>query len=159
MKTILRGFAFVVLTLVLLLPLRAFGQEKKESPLHDEMEAMNHNLRVISRQYTNLTEKASTLELVDSMLKHAETARGLTPSKVEKLTGDSQTKLLDTFHKDLDGVIKEIGLLKDAITADKTDVAKAEIDKIWQLKQSGHKDLGVGEGHKHGGPPPPAPGQ
>jgi hypothetical protein len=45
--------------------------------------------------------------------------------------------------------------LKQALTTDKTDAAKAEIDKIAQLKESSHKELGVGGGHKHGGPPPP----
>ena len=161
MNTTLRRVAFVVLTLALLLPLRSFAQEKKESPLHDEMEAMNHSLRQISHQYTDLSQKTSTLALVDEMLKHAETARGLMPPQVEKLTGDEQTKKLDTFHSDLDGVIKEIGNLKTAVAADKTSDIKAEIDKLWGLKQAGHKDLGVGDGHKHGGPPPPppAPGQ
>jgi soluble cytochrome b562 len=93
------------------------------------------------------------------MQKHAETARTLTPPKAEKLTGDDQTKYVDTFHKDLDALLKEIGLLKQALTTDKTDAAKAEIDKIAQLKESSHKELGVGGGHKHGGPPPPAPEQ
>ncbi len=161
MKTILRRSVLVVLTLVLLPPLSTFAQEKKEDPLHSEMEAMNHSLRQISRQYTDLSQKASTLELVDTLQKHAETARGLTPPKANTLSGDDQTKLLDTFHKDLDAVITEIGLLKQAVAADKNDDVKAELDKLMQLKQSGHTDLGVGEGggHKHGGPPPPPPGQ
>jgi len=161
MKKILQRSAFVALTFTLLLPLSTFAQgEKEESPLHNEMEGMNRSLRQINRQYTNLTQKASTLELVATMQKHAETARTLTPPKANKLTGDDQTKYLDTFHKDLDAVIKEMGLLQQAIASDKTDVAKAEIDKIKQLENSSHKELGVGEGHKRGGPPPPpAPGQ
>ena len=147
-----------MLTLTLL-PLRAIAQEKKESPLHTEMEAINRSLRLINRQYTDPAQKASTLELVATMQKHAETARTLAPPKADKLTGDDQAKYLDTFHKDLDSLIKEIGLLKQAVTADKIDAAKAEIDKIAQLKESSHKELGVGGGgHKHGGPPP-APAQ
>jgi soluble cytochrome b562 len=165
MNTTLRRAAFVVLGLSLLLPLRTFAQEPPpgapKDPLHDEMEAMGHTLRQISKQYSDPGKKTETLALVDALAKHAQTARSLTPGKVEKLTGDDQTKLLDTFHKDLDGVIQEIGVLKQAIAADKTDEAKAEIEKLFQLKQAGHKDLGVGDGHKHGGPPPPppAPGQ
>jgi hypothetical protein len=163
MKTISQRSAFLVLTLILLQPLPTFAQGPqggKESPLHGEMEGINRSLRQINRQYTNLTQKASTLELVAAMQKHAETARTLTPPKADKLTGDDQAKYLDTFHKDLDAVIKEMGLLQQAIAADKTDDAKAEIDKIKQLENSSHKELGVGEGHKHGGPPPPpAPGQ
>jgi hypothetical protein len=161
MKTILQRSAFVALTFTLLLPLSTFAQgDKEESPLHNEMEGMNRSLRQINRQYTNLTQKASTLELVATMQKHAETARTLTPPKANKLTGDDQTKYLDTFHKDLDAVITEMGLLQQAIVADKTDVAKTEIAKIRQLEESSHKELGVGAGgHKHGGPPPPAPAQ
>ncbi len=154
MKTIFRRSTLFVLTLALLLPLRAMAQEKKESPLHNEMEAINRSLRLINRQYADLTQKAATLELVATMQKHAETARTLTPPKSEKLTGDDQTKYLDTFHKDIDALLKEIGLLKQAIATDKTDAAKAEIDKISNLKESSHKELGVGGGHKHGGPPP-----
>ena len=155
----LQRSAFVVLTLVLLLPLRSFAEEGKDSPLHVEMEAMNRSLRLIKRQYADPAQKASTLGLVSTMQKHAETARTLTPPKSEKLTGDDQAKYLDSFHKDLDALLKEIGLLQQAIAADKTDAAKAEIDKIAQLKESSHKELGVGGGdHKHGGPPP-SPGQ
>jgi hypothetical protein len=160
MKTILQRSALVVLTLTLLLPLSIFAQGGKDSPLHGEMEAMNRSLRLINRQYTDPAQKASTLELVATMQKHAATARTLTPPKADKLAGDDQAKYLDTFHKDLDAVIKEMGLLQQAIAADKTDAAKAEIDKIKQLEESSHKELGVGEGHKRGGPPPPpAPGQ
>ena len=159
MKTILQRSALVVLTLTLLLPLRAIAQEKKDSPLHGEMEAMNRSLRLINRQYTDPAQKASTLELVATMQKHAETARTLTPPKADKLTGDDQTKYVDTFHKDLDSLIKEIGLLNQAIAADKTDAAKAEIDKIKQLEESSHKELGVGGGGRKRGGPPPAPAQ
>ena len=154
MKIIFQRSALFVLTLILLLPLRAIAQEKKESPLHTEMEAINRSLRLINRQYADPAQKAATLELVATMQKHVETARTLAPPKSEKLTGDDQTKYLDTFHKDLDALIKEIGLLKQAIAADKTDAAKVEIDKIAHLKDSSHKELGVGGGgHKHGGPP------
>src|SRR5271154_6179470 len=105
MKTILQRSALVALTLTLLLPLRTFAQGgKEESPLHTEMEAMNHSLRLINRQYTDPAQKTNTLELVDAMEKHAQTARGLTPPKADKLTGDDQTKYLDTFHKDIDSL-------------------------------------------------------
>jgi soluble cytochrome b562 len=136
--------------------LKLFAQGEHESPLHDEMEAMGHALRLVNRQYADLTQKASTLALVAEMQKHAETAKTLVPPKAAKMTGDQQTQYLDTFHNDLDKLITEIAALKQAITADQTDVAKAEIEKIGQLKQSSHKELGVGGG-KHNGPPPGSP--
>jgi soluble cytochrome b562 len=154
MKTTFQRHALVGFTLALFLPLQTFAQGGKDSPLHNEMEAINRSLRLINRQYADPAQKASTLELVAAMEKHAETARTLTPPKSDKMAAADQAKYLGAFHKDLDALIKEIGLLKQAVTAGKADAAKAEIDKISQLKDSSHKELGVGGGgHKHGGPP------
>jgi soluble cytochrome b562 len=156
---ILSRCCFLTLAVALLLPLGAFAADEHDSQLHEQMEAINHNFRLVNRQYADPTQKTSTLEFVAAMQQHAEKARTLTPPKADKLSGDDQTKYLDTFHKDLDALIKEIGALQQAIAADKLDVAKAEIDKIQQLKGSSHKELGVGENHGHGGPPPgPPPG-
>src|ERR1035441_3133543 len=126
MKTTFLRSAFVVLTLALLLPLRTFAQGGKDSPLHNEMEGINRSLRLINRQYTDPAQKASTLELVATMEKHAETARTLTPPKSDKMAAADQAKYLDTFHKNLDALIKEVGLLKQAITADKADATKVD---------------------------------
>jgi len=165
MKNIVRSLWLFVLLTTPLAPLNLFAQGDHESPLHDQMEGMNHALRLVNRQYTDLTQKASTLALVAEMQKHAETAKTLIPPKASKMSGDQQTQYLDTFHNDLDKLIAEIAALKQAITADQIDVAKAEIQKIGQLKESSHKELGVGAGKHHGpspgsppdSPPPPAP--
>jgi len=160
MKTLLRISSLFALVVTLLLPCSAFAADTSGPSVHDEMEAMNHSFRTVGRQYADPAQKASTLTLVADMLKHAQTARTLTPPQADKLSGDDQTKFIDTFHKDLDALIKEIGSLQQAVTADQTDVAKAEIDKIAHLKSSSHKELGVGGGGKHSGPPPgPPPGQ
>ena len=161
MKNIIRGLWLFALLTTPFAPLNLFAQGEHESPLHDEMEGMNHALRLVNRQYTDLTQKASTLALVAEMHKHAETAKTLTPPKAVKMTGDPQTQYLNSFHNDLDKLITEIAALKQAITADQTDVARAEIEKIGHLKESSHKELGVGGGKHHGplpgSPPPPAP--
>ena len=161
MRKIIHGLWLFALLFAPLAPLNLFAQGEHESPLHDEMEGMNHALRLVNRQYTDLTQKASTLALVAEMQKHAETAKTLVPPKAAKLTGDQQAQYLTTFHSDLDKLIAEIAALKQAIAADQADVAKAEIGKISQLKESSHKELGVGGGKHHGPPPgsPPPPSQ
>jgi uncharacterized membrane protein YukC len=158
MKTLIRGSGLCALLVTLLLPFTIVAAEAPESPLHNEMEAMNRSFRSVGRQYADPAQKASTLSLVADMLKHAQTARTLTPPKADKMSGDQQTNYIDTFHKDLDALIKEIGSLQQAVAADKTDLVKAEIDKIAQLKGSSHKELGVdGGGKRHGPQPPPQP--
>ena len=154
MKTIIRRPHFLVLLAPLVLSLNAFAAGH-ESPLHDEMEGLNQDFRLVNRQYADPAQKVSTLNFVADMQKHAQKARTLTPPKAGKLSGADQAKYVDTFHNDLDALIKEIGALQQAITADKLDVAKTEIAKIAQLKDSSHKELGVNMGGgKHKGPPP-----
>src|SRR5271169_2137669 len=123
MKKIIRGLWLIVLLTATLLPINVFAQGDHDSPLHEEMEGMNHALRLVNRQYTDPAQKVSTLALVAEMQKHAETARTLTPPKAARMSGDQQTQYLDTFHNDLDKLITEITALKQAITADQIDVA------------------------------------
>jgi soluble cytochrome b562 len=133
------------------------GGRPPDSPLHKEMESINKNQRTLSRQIADPEKKASSLELVGAMQKSAETAKTLTPPQAEKLPEAEKTKYMSTFAKDMDSLIKELASLKDAITTDKPDVAKAELDKIMKLKQSSHKELDVKEprGRGPGGPGKP----
>ena len=154
METMIRSSHVLVLFATVLIPLSAFAGGGHESPLHDEMEGINQDFRLVNRQYADPAQKASTLNFVVDMQKHAQKARTLIPPKADKMSGADQTKYIDAFHNDLDTLIKEIGALQQAIAADKLDVAKTEIAKIAQLKDSSHKELGVGGGGKHRGPPP-----
>ena len=94
------------------------------------------------------------------MQKNVDAAKTLTPSKAEKLTGDERAKYLKTYKKNLDELSTEIAALKQAIDSGASDKAKAALDKIGQLKNSSHKELGVNAGggpRRSGGLPPDAP--
>ena len=149
----------LVILLTVVLPLRGFSHEGEDSGLHNEMQGINRSVRQLSRQIADPAQKASSLQLVAEIQQHATKAKTLTPPKAKKMTGDEKTAYLALFHKDLDALIKELGVLKDAIAADKTEDAKAGLQKIGQLKNSSHKELGVemgppGGGRMRGGPPP-----
>jgi soluble cytochrome b562 len=148
---------------ILALPLTGFAQHREDSPLHGEMEAIGRAARQLGRQLDDPAQKASSLELVATMQKHAEKAKTLAPSKADKLTGDDKTKLMANFQAGLDALLKEIAALKEAIAGGKTEDAKAAFQKIQQLRDSNHKALGVESGpggRRHGGQPPgPPPGQ
>jgi soluble cytochrome b562 len=147
--------------LTLLVPWAALAAA---ASVHDEMEAINRTVRQLGRQIADPAQKASSLALVAEIEKHATTARSLTPSRVEKLDGAEKTKYIATFQKNLDALLRELGVLKDALAHDHFDVAKAELQKIGQLKNASHKELGVemgppGGGRKRGGPSPAPAGQ
>jgi ABC-type transporter MlaC component len=116
------------------IPLSTYAAENKESPLHHQMEAINRSFRQLNRQYADLAQKASSLELVAATQQHVEKAKTLTPPKAEKMSGDDQAKYVAKFHAHLDELSKDLAALKDAIASDKADITKIEIDKIKQLK-------------------------
>jgi len=137
----------------LLLPLSLWAQESDDhSPVEKEMNVINRNVRRLSRQYADPAQKASSLELVTAMQKSADTAKDLTPSKAAKLPEAEKAKYMDTYKSEMDALIKELGTLKEALDAGENDKAKAELDKINQLKNSSHKKLGVQMGGGRGGP-------
>jgi soluble cytochrome b562 len=145
-------FALLALLVPLATPMMA-------ASVHDEMEAINRSVRQLGRQIADPAQKASSLALAAEIQKHATTARSLTPSHAQKLTGDEKARYTATFQKNLDALLKELGALKDALASDKFDVAKAELQKIGQLKNASHKELGVemgppGGGRKRGDAPP-----
>jgi soluble cytochrome b562 len=161
MRLTRRQSCTLILSLSLLLPLYGFAQPGGDSPVHGEMEGINRAARQLGRQISDPAQKASSLELVATMQKHAEKAKTLTPPKAEKLTGDEKTKYVTTFQTDIDALLKQIAAVKDDLTNDKLDVAQADFRKIQDLKNSSHKELGVegGPGGRKRGGPPPAPGQ
>jgi Cytochrome b562 len=151
--------AMAVVLSTFCLPPGLLAAEEPKSPLHEEMEAMGGAFKkltgqIVSTPAPNAEQKGAMLDLVATMLKHAEGAKALMPSKAGKLAGDDKTKYLETFAKDMAALVKELGVLKEAIAAGNAEGMKAELKTIVQLKGMSHKELGV-ESHKHGAHGPP----
>ena len=169
MRTVRLHFPISLLLATMLLPLQTFAAEAGSPSVGPQMDAINGSIRRLNRQIADPAQKATSLELVATIQKNAETAKTLTPSKAATMTGDEKAKYIATFQKDIDALLKEIGVLKVAIAADKTDDAKAALQKIGDLRNSSHQELGVdmGRGGRRGGPrggegqqpPPPPPNQ
>jgi hypothetical protein len=149
MKTRFLTVATLLALISFLVPVCGFADDDEDSPVGKEMGTINRSFKKLSRQYADATKKDSSLELVAAMQKAVENSKGLTPSKAGK--AQDKAKYMATFKQNLEALDKELVLLKDAISADKTDVAKAELDKIDKMKGSSHKELGVGGGRR-GGP-------
>lgn len=121
------------------------------------MEALNRNMRKLSRQYSDAAQKESSLKLVSEMLANSEAAKTMIPSQVAKLPEADQAKALEIYHKDMDTLSTELTTLKELITAGDAVAIKAQLDKLNDVKKSGHKDLGVKKGGP-GGDRPHGPG-
>lgn len=131
---------------------RGGGHPSEDSPVSHEMEGIGRSFRKLTRQYAEAAQKSSTLDLVAEMQKHVATAKTLTPSKAEKLSGDERKKYLAAFHTDLEELTNELTALKTALQAGQNDKVKIEIEKIAKLKSTSHRELGVGGGSKDRAP-------
>ena len=116
-----------------------------ESPVDDEMQALNSAIRKATRHYADPAKKESTLTLVAEMQQRVQAAQKLSPAKAAKLTGAEKDKYVAAYQKHLTALLQDIATLKDAVTAGNTEVAKVQLDKIGQLKESSHKELGIEE--------------
>jgi soluble cytochrome b562 len=112
-----------------------------ETPLGKEMSTINKNLRTVKRQLADPAKKAENLEAVGKVKKALDSAHNLDPKK----TKDQSDKPAYTkkFKEQMVELGKTVGELEAAIKVDKTDEAKKALDKIYQLKEKGHKDFGV----------------
>ena len=150
----------LVLALTLTMPPCGFGEE--EDPLHREMEQLNRQYRTLGRQYTEPSQQASSLELVEAMQKKVESMKEMIPAKASKKSGAEKTAYLNTYASHMDALLKQLAVLKEAISTGNASAAKTEMEKITTLKNESHKELGVEErrkggrskGERRGGPPP-----
>lgn len=125
---------------ILSLALGGFAADD-ETPLSKEMSVMNKSLRTVKRNLADPAKKAESLELLAKVKKSLDAAAKLEPRK----TKDQADKPAYTqkYKEQMGDLAKAVGELEGAVTADKPDDAKKALDKIYQLKEKGHKDFGV----------------
>ena len=114
-----------------------------ETELSKQMSGINKGLRTLKRQVADPSKKTENLEILGK-IKHAiDESCKLEPSKT-KDQGD-KAAYTNKYKEEMVDLGKAVGELEMAIKVDKADDAKKALDKIYQLKDKGHKDFGVGE--------------
>jgi len=115
----------------------------EDTPLSKEMTAMNKSLKTIKRQMADPAKNADNLELIGKVKAGIEKAHELSPKKTDKQA--DKAAYTAKFKDEMGDLSKAVGDLETAIKGDKADDAKKAMDKIYQLKEKGHKDFGVDE--------------
>lgn len=131
----------LTLATALALGFTTYAAEDKDTPLSKEMTTMNKSLRTIKRQLADPAKKADNLELLAKVKTAMDSAHKLEPKK----TKDQADKPAYTkkFQDEMIDLGKAVGELEAAIKVDSQDDAKKALDKIYQIKEKGHKDFGV----------------
>jgi len=121
------------------------------------MKNLNRNLRTLGRQLGDASKKDDSLKLIAEVEKNVVGTHTLSPSNVDEVPEAERAEYIARFHKRMEELHAEIGKLKEAVTADKADEAKAILSNLNQLKRKGHEEFNVdddgpGKGGPGGGP-------
>jgi soluble cytochrome b562 len=121
-------------------PVRAAEKEKKgDSPLGTAMEDLGKAIKALRKSVKDPAKNADSLKLVETAEKAAIASRDMKPAVVEKAPKDKQAELLDGYKKGMDGVIAELGKLKQQIKDNKNEDASETLKKLKDLEEAGHE--------------------
>ncbi len=115
------------------------GEDHEHTPLEDEMDAMNKAWRKVRRAVADPSKNEATIELVMSMIKHAEASVELTPMRIEEIPEGQKDKWLKGYQKAMKENVKLLEQLAAALKKDNNDKASALVAKINDARKQGHK--------------------
>ena len=141
MKTLFKVLQFSVLAFFLASLSPAAGA----SELEKEMKNIGKNAKVLKHIIGDPSKKTESLAAIGQMIKSAETAKTLTPEKAAKIPEAQRPQFIADFRKQIDGLIAQFKKIASDVTDGKTDIAKADFDKIFELKRAGHQKFAAKE--------------
>ena len=109
------------------------------------MKMMNRSLAKLEQQVGDTSKRQENLKLIGDVERGcilAKTAPKVRP--IEKAGDDAaKTRLTETYRKDLLAVLRKALEVEDAIADGKTDAAAKAVQELIEMKDKGHKDLGI----------------
>ena len=139
MKAILT-LTLALIALAFLFP-PAVLAEDKDTPLAIEMKGMSKDFKQLKKQIADPAQKASSLDLIADMEKHAKAARDLTPANTCKVPPAGRDKWMTEYKQQIDSLIAAYDKLQTAVTGDHLDEARTDMDDILGIKRKGHDEF------------------
>ena len=119
-------------------PVRA-ADDKKESVLGTEMEAMGKSLKALKKSSKDAANKEESLKHVADLKKQSIACKTEIPKVVAKAPEGERAKLTEGYVKMMDDVIAELDKLEKAVTAGDADATQASIKALKVLEETGHE--------------------
>jgi soluble cytochrome b562 len=115
----------------------AFAEE--DTPLAKEMEKVSKALKAINRNLADAAQKDANVAKATEAIAANVAAMKYEPAKTKDVPAADKAKFLSGYKASMEEAGKELGALKTALQAGKTDEAKAILDKLNTAKKEGHK--------------------
>lgn len=110
------------------------------------MKGMNRPLRQLSQQIGDASKKDENLRLINDMQRGCATAKGASlPEKYLKGDDAAKAKLAGEFRSDLIKMMRLLLDIEEDIAAGKTAEASTKLKQVAEMRDHGHKEMGVKE--------------
>lgn len=116
-------------------------QEEISSPVDLLMEQVSRDLKKLSRQFDNVASKASSLDLIDAMIKSNNEAKALVPESVGDRTGAARETYLLRYREGMEELGRCLVSLKTAVAAGEDGITEALLDEAYALRKKFHDEL------------------
>ena len=116
-------------------------EEEISSPVDLLMEQISRDLKKLSRQFDNEASRASSLELIDAMLKSNNEAKALVPESVGDRTGAERETYLRRYQEGMEELGRCLTSLKTALASGEAGKSEALIDEAYALRKKYHDEL------------------
>ena len=114
---------------------------KEDTPLEQEMSAMNKPYRSLSKAFRkapDASNNAEYLAMAESILKHAKGSVDFVPVRASKLDEAAQKKMVAEYQKAMQESITTLEQLVKALKADDYTKATELLAKLKKQKSDGH---------------------
>lgn len=112
------------------------------------MKSMNRALKALGAQISDPTKKAENLQLVNDLQRGAVTAKGakLGDDMLKKATDEAaKTEMAVKYRRDMIELMKVLLDIEEDLLDDQFAAAKSNLDKISEMREDSHKEMGVEE--------------
>lgn len=112
-----------------------------ESPLEEQMEAMNKSWKTVRRAVKDPSQYASAAGLVASMIEHANKATEMEPALLAEVEGaEAKKAFVEGYRKGMKETVEMLGQLRTALEAGDQASAEALVGKLNDARKKGHND-------------------
>lgn len=134
------GLALISVTLLFLVPrMGGAAQDHEESPLHEEMEGLKGNLKVLAAALRDPSQHEDALRSVAEMQRHVLAAKLLEPSNLEDVPAEGRAAHEVAFRRDLARLLGLLAELEIDLLDERIEDAKAKVaGPLLELRESSH---------------------
>ena len=124
------------------------GDEPRAAGVESSMKSMNRALKGLAAQISDPAKKSENLQLVNDLQRAAVSAKGAKLGEdVLKHAKDeaAKTEMAMKYRRDMIELVKVLLDIEEDLLDDQFYAAKSNLDKIAEMRDDGHKEMGIEE--------------